>query len=322
MESNKNSANQYEIDLDEVYRKVHGTGQKLGGTFKRIYYFFRKYWLLVIPLLIISALLGSFLDDQKKTFHTHVIVSPNFRSADYLYNTIEQLSSKILSNDTVFLKKIGIKKSSIGNITIKPVIDIYALVNENDKNYNLLQLMTEDGRMGDIIKDPVTARNYKYHQITLLSNDTLSADRDVKPILDYLNSNHYFSEIQRLAIQNIQSKIIANDTMIKQIDRILARFSSTKQSGANLIYNNESLSLDDIIVTKDKLLIEQNYRSVELLDFDKTIKERSIVTNIEIQDSFLSKKVILYPCAVMILLIFVGLLWPKHSVGKQKDDLL
>ena len=47
------------------------------------------------------------------------------------------------------------------------------------------------------------------------------------------------------------------------------------------MYNNENTQLNDIIKTKDLLLSEQGTHKIELIGFDKIIKESSVTMNIE-----------------------------------------
>ena len=71
------------------------------------------------------------------------------------------LDSKIKTRDTLFLKSIGVKNpENLTKIEIEPIVDIYSLVNYNEKNaavttntqnFELLKLLAEEGDINKVI---------------------------------------------------------------------------------------------------------------------------------------------------------------------------
>lgn len=59
---------------------------------------------------------------------SNIIVTPNFNSVDLLNEKIILLNSKIQQNDTIFLNKIGINKTSmITKISVKNRLQIFTV---------------------------------------------------------------------------------------------------------------------------------------------------------------------------------------------------
>jgi hypothetical protein len=64
--------------------------------------FFIKKAIVIIVLVIIGIGLGFYLDKTQKKFDHQIIVTPNFKSTDYLYSKINLINSKIIERDIAF----------------------------------------------------------------------------------------------------------------------------------------------------------------------------------------------------------------------------
>jgi hypothetical protein len=74
--------------------------------------------------------------------------------------------------DVLFLKSIGINDPSpISKISIEPIVDVYKLISNNEQNFELLELMAQNGDLKTIVKESTTSKNYNYHTIILSTND-------------------------------------------------------------------------------------------------------------------------------------------------------
>ncbi len=283
-----NNSEDQEIDLRDISRKMGSMFQGLNTfIFKSIRFAIRNAVILVL-LLIIGVGLGFYLDRTQKTYDHQIIVSPNFGSVDYLYSRIELINSKIKEGDSLFLKKIGLPTPSrLARIEIEPVIDVYKFVNRTGKelDFQLLKLLAENGDIKKIVEEPVTARNYTYHSITFTTKGKTSVQQTVEPLLAYLNDSDFFKQLQQETLKNVRLKMEANERTIAQINGFMDEFAnsatgSTPKS-SNLVYYNENTQLNDVINTKDELHLEQGYLRIELVSYDKIIKDTTIITNIE-----------------------------------------
>ncbi|MBF4515310.1 hypothetical protein IRZ71_03105 [Flavobacterium sp. ANB] len=274
-----------EIDLAQISKKISAFLDRINSFIFRGIQFFVKNWIIVLILIIAGFALGIFLDKTQKKYQHQIIVAPNFGSTDYLYSKIDLITSKINENDTTFLKTLGIKKpSNLKSIEIKPIADVYNFINNKPENFELIKLMAEDGDIKKVLQENITSKNYTYQTIVLDTKNKISEDELVKPLLKYFNTSDHFSKIQKEMYRNVQLKMKQNDTIIKQIDGVLNNFSKSTNSNAKsdkLVYYNENTQLNDIIKTKDVLINEQAYHKIELIGFDKIIKENSIVLNKE-----------------------------------------
>lgn len=304
-----------EIDIFQLSKSIGGFFNRISAMIFRSIYFFVHNWIIVLILVILGFGLGWFLDSHKKKFENQVIVTPNFGSVDYLYSKIDLIDSKIRENDTIFLKSVvGIHNpKELKGIEIKAIADVYNFINNKPENFELIKLMAEDGEIKKVLEENLTSKNFTYQTIFLFTNKKTSQENIIEPLLKYLNESTYFRKVQKEVYQNIQYKMKQNDTIIKQIDRVLDNFSKTASSSTKsdkLIYYNENTQLNEIIKTKNELIIEQGNHKLELISFDKTIKENSITTNLEIKTPIYFRFKILIP----LLLLLFYILW---SFGKE-----
>ncbi|RZK10122.1 MAG: hypothetical protein EOO46_11725 [Flavobacterium sp.] len=301
--SPQNVSDNQEIDLSQVSKKIGQGFQNLGGFIFNCIQFFFKNIIVLIILFVIGAGLGYFLDNKHKSYDHQIIVMPNFGSADYLYGKIELINSKIKDGDTLFLKSLGFKHPKrISKLMIEPIVDPYNFIRESEENFELLKLMAEDGSIDKVLRDKMTSKNYTFHSITFSTKGLATDENTIQPLLNSFNDNEYYKIIQKNVVENIKVKVQYNDQTLNQINAILNSFSdevSKAPKSGNLVYYNENTQLDEVLKTKYSLVTEQGSRRIELVNYEKIIKDVSVITNIEKSSS---NKLIL-PLLLIILFI-------------------
>ena len=302
--SPKNSDDQ-EIDLMSISRGVKSFFQRLNDSVFNLIQFFINNIIIVVVLIALGVGIGIYLDSKNKTFDHQIVVRPNFSSADYLYAKVDLINSKISERDTTFLKNIGIHEPlKLSKISIEPIIDIYNFINNNgEKNFEILRLMAEDSDIKKIIEDKATSKNYTYHLISFKTKNRTNDANTIEPIMKFLNTNAYYSQIQKEAVNNLNIAMKSNDVTLAQIDNFLNGFGNGDPNAKSekLIYYNENSPLNDIIESKEKLVKEQGYNRINLVNMDKIIKEVSQTINIENKESVNGKLKFVLP------LIFLGI---------------
>jgi hypothetical protein len=113
----------------------------------------------------------------------------------------------------------------------------------------------------------MTSKNYKFHKISLITNELVDNRGTVQPLLDFLNDTDHYEKIQQETINNIQIKMVQNDTIISQINDVLNGFSNqgNRDKRDNLVYYNET-QLNDIIKTKKST---RRGTRINLIGFEK-----------------------------------------------------
>ncbi|MFV5701381.1 hypothetical protein ACM55F_05865 [Flavobacterium sp. XS2P12] len=325
---NKNDPNNQEdqeIDLTQISKKIRSFFEGINTMIFKCIQFFVKNAIVISILVLVGVGLGIFLDQTQKTYNHQIIATPNFGSTDYLYSKIDLIESKIKEGDTVFLKEIvGIKKpKEIIKIEIKPITDVYKFIENKTENFELIKLMAEGGDIKKILEDNLTSKNYTLHTITFKTQKITNDAETVQPILIYLNETDYYKKVQKETVNNIQIKMIQNDTIISQINGVLNGFSSMvngAQKSDKLVYYNENTQLNDVIKTKETLINEQGIHRVELVGLDKIIKDNSATLNIENTNSVKGKLKLVLPVLFLFLfiLIYLFIAYYKSQIKKLK----
>lgn len=299
--------NDEEIDLSHISKKIGELFQDFNAFLFRCIQFFIKNGIAIAVILLIGFGLGFYLDINQKTYDHQITVEPNFKSTDYLYSKIDLINSKIIEGDGVFLKSIGIDNpGALSKISVEPIVDVYKFISNNEQNLEVLRLMAQNGDLKSIVKETATSKNYNYHTITLSTKDIVDEKDLVDPIVDYLNTSAYFSEVQKIYINNIKQKILGKEDIIVQIDEILNSFSAKNwdnQKNDKLIYYNENTQLNGIIKTKDSLVNVLGLLKLDLYNSKKIINENARVLNIRNKTSINGKLKFMLP--ILFVLLFI-----------------
>ena len=308
-----------EIDLGQI-----GTGVKslFNGIINSVFdfIFFLKKKIIVVGVLFVLGVVLGILLDKKHSYIQKMILIPNFGSNEYLYNKISLLESKLKEKDIVFFKSIGINNiDEIGKFEIKPINGIYNFINskENTLNFEFIRLMAEDGNIEKIIKDDVTSKNYYQHELVVNTSRAFKKSELIDPILKYLQDSEHFNKLQTVYKKNVEEKIAFNNLLIKQIDDLVASYSQNKPTSNVVISENSGLS--EIINKKDALIKENQYTMLHYIEYDKIIKDQSIVSN-QINTSGANNKMKLILPFLFVFLYFVGFLF-NNLYKKQLERI-
>lgn len=300
-----------EIDLFVVFKKLGDFFQWINRMLFLSIHFFVKNMIIVFILILFGFGVGLYLDQTKQSYNQQIIVAPNFKSTDYLYAKIDLLASKIAERDSVFLKSAGINKfKNLRSIKIEPVVDIYKLISSNDQNFELLALLAQNGDLKTVVKETTTSKNYNFHTIIVNTAGKSNQNDIVKPLLQYLNTDSYYKDIQKLYVANIQQKIKVKEDIILQIDEIIESYSVNKDivsKNDNMIYYNDNNQLDNIIKTKDTLSSAMAALKIEFFNSKKIINDTSIVLNIKDNKFINGKLKFIFPLLLIALFILTKL---------------
>jgi len=320
MTNQTNSTENQDIYLSDVSKKVKGYFSRVNDSFFDGILFIRKNIIAVVIIVILGAGYGYYKDMTETNYQTKVFVISNFGSTDYLYQQVGNLNAKIY--DKEFKKVYGVNESKkIVKLKIEPVLDIYNFINdplkdtyENDRSYEIFRLMSENGDMKKVIKDEVTSRNFNTHLLTITTRGFASETKDIKPLINYLNSNPYYKTLQKEYIKSLDIRLAVNDTTIKQIDEILNSFPKSSAKSTGLVLNDHS-DINEIIKLKDKLVKEQAINRIEKVNYTNIIKDSSMSLNMSDDAIFSGKMKYIIPFT--LLLVFMAVMKFVHYYKKQ-----
>jgi hypothetical protein len=283
--SNQSTTPSQEIDLGHVYRQIKVRLSKINDSFFNWILFLKRNIIVVLLLIIAGVALGIYLDRDSKRYKHKVIVVPNFGSIDYLYEEIENINAKVQEGNYNYLGAMGVKNpQSFIHIEIDPVVDIYKFMTkeeEDERNIEVLRILSAKEDISKFIEDKATARNYKNHVITITTRGTGNQLGIVDPILNFFNVTPHLKKMRTEYIKNLDIKIAANDTTIKHIDAILNNFGSPNAKSSHLLSYNDNTELNEIIIRKNKLLEQQEQNRIDRANYTNVVENIGTILNIK-----------------------------------------
>jgi hypothetical protein len=313
------NSQEQEIDLSQIGKSISKGLQKVVNRCFDLLFFIQKKLLIVFVLLVIGGGVGYYLD-KEPNYTNEIVVIPNFGSNEYLYDKINLISLKLKEKDKAFFTKIGINNiKDFISIEIQHVNGIYNFINSESQknNFELVKLMAEDGDLDKIIEDKTTSKNYYLHSIKIKTAIAYNQKDLIDPLLNYLQQSEYFIKLQKIQQNNLEEKLVANKSLIAQIDQIVLSLSQNKTGSSVSISENTGLS--DLIQKKDNLILENQKLATNRLEFDKIIKDQDIVSN-QMNTSGANNKLKFILPLLFVLLYLLGY-WFSKVYKKQKQRI-
>ncbi|MEZ4854346.1 hypothetical protein [Flavobacterium sp.] len=315
-----------EIDLGQIFSKIGSFFQSILDFFFDIILFVKKNIIVIVILLVVGVLLGLYVDKIDKEYDNQIIVTPNFGSVDYLYSKVSLLDAKKKEKDTMFFKNLGFKNiKDLGKIEIKPIMDVFKFVENNKGNFELIELMAEDGDIEKIIEGDVTSKNYPLHEIKFSTSSTTTNSKTVEPLLNFLNNSEYYEAIKKQYLENETIQMRANDSIITQINSLIDGFAKSTASGAKtdkMVYISDNNQLNEIITTKNNLVDAQGKLKINLINNDKIIKDISVSINKLNTKGINGKRKFVYPIALLALFVmlkFFKIFYSKQMAKRNRE---
>lgn len=306
-----------EIDLGQLFRMIGRGFNNIFRGFLRIYLYFKtNFWKLAI-LVVIGLAIGyglKFLISDK--LKTEVIVKPNFDSKDYLYDVVEEIDANLKSKDTVFFKELGIVVSELKSleISIEPIEEENEEENrEEDLKYlEVLQNFQEDSFISDVVKTEILKKSGLNHRITFFYNNPLAGREATRRLIEYINNNEYFSEVQQIYTQNAQAKVERNQELIEQIDNLVDGYtdnlskSNSVGQGKVVLENEKTLEIPSLLSLKNALIKEVERKKVEMVEQKNTISIINFGKNQKVKVPVYSQGILVIPLILVTMFLLVS----------------
>jgi hypothetical protein len=250
-----------------------------------------------------------------------ILVKINFDAGNYIYDAIDLINLKILSEDkNFFLKEIMLDETeTIDEILISPVVDIKDIM-EKEINANEIRALFENLEYEDGFSVTEGFKSdYDYHLITLKVSNNSSLNT-VSKVIDYFNRNPLFAKLKDRNLQRISSVIYDNEQTIKQIDKIINFYTTEKKvSSAQLYIDNKDIRPNDLINTKVALQRENEDLKNENLTSEQTVMVINEANVLVENKSLLSNLMIYYPILFLVIYVLISLLIGLYSYLDKLD---
>ena len=207
-----------EVDLGSIFGKVrdvyHGV---LISFYKAFQFLFRSWWVFLV-LITAGIILGYFWENvSKQSKESTLYVQINFDAAPFIYDAVEALNTKIIENDTVFLKNLRLYSNNtllIRKIEIEPLVSISDILEKIDQNNSNVETFLEQAQYEDnLLTSEIFISDYKTHKIQIIGSSEAN-NETIEILLNYLNNNRILNEIKVVTINNTIKKINQNSQNI------------------------------------------------------------------------------------------------------------
>lgn len=320
VEPTNSKTNTEEIDLRELFNILGNAFNRLGIYFLLIFLFFKKNFYKLLGLIVIGIVLGYTLNQLiTSKYKVDVIVKPNFNSKEYLYDVVDEIQSKLATRDSVFFKELGIQTNLLKNfsITIAPIENAEKDVDNSKKDTEYLKVL-QDYKENDFVLDAVRLEILNKivftHRITFSFKNLEKGEEYSKILMNYINSNPYYSELQKVYVDNSKSRIENNNKLIAQVDTLVKKYAQQLgYSGSSIdkrdtpIYFDAEKPLDapGLLSLKNKLIEEIEYNQVKLAELENPISIIHFGKSRKVDKRFFSNAITLAP----LILIVIYFLW-------------
>ena len=280
-------------------------------------------WKQLLVVVLAGILLGYIMTDSEKnkSKEATILVKINFDAGNYIYDAIDLINLKILSEDkNFFSKEIMLDETeAIDEILISPIVDIKDIM-EKEINANEIRALFENLEYEDGFSVTEGFKSdYDYHLITLKVSDNSSLTT-VSKVIDYFNRNPLFAKLKDRNLQRISSVIYDNEQTIRQIDKIIDFYTTEKKiSTAQLYIDNKDIRPNDLINTKMALQKENEDLKNENLTSEQTVMVINEANVLVENKSLLSNLMIYYPILFLVIYVLINLLIGLYSYLDKLD---
>ena len=291
--------NEEEVDLGSLF-VIIGKGFSnffnfIGNIFKGIFYYFisiliflKENFVLIGSGALVGLVAGFILElNSTDTFESSMLVAPNFKSAQQLYNNVNYYNDLVKQKDTVRIQNtFNLDKesaTSLKKFSIKPIINENDIINAYNDFVLEVDTATVSSYSFNAFKTTFTGLDYKVHEIHVISekNDVFSKLSDA--ILSSVVENKYFNRVKKLSNENLDRIDVMYRENLLQIDslrrvymQVMLAESKKESTGTNidlgseknttkeleLFDTNRKINKDIQKITVDK---SQNYEVINLL---------------------------------------------------------
>ncbi|MGB5554810.1 MAG: hypothetical protein WBM83_09155 [Flavobacteriaceae bacterium] len=321
-----------EIDLGQLFQLFKKALNRIFRGILRLFLYLKKHALIFIGLIILGLAIGYMLNLMvDKKLKSEVIVMPNFESKDYLYDTVEEIQSNIISGDTLFFKNMDIDVNELRafEINIEPIEEEEQVdkdtAKENNDYLTVLQNFKDNDFVVDVFKSEILKKTVLTHRITFSHKNPVKGEAHVTKMLNYINKNPYFTALRDVSVKNAKLRIEKNTELIKQIDDLVMNYSSqltqgrtvSGAEGAVLFDNEKSLDVPSLLNLKNKLVREIEEKEIDLLEQKDAISIINLGRTQVVKKQFLNKSLFMIPAILVGLFFAWTLLVYLNNKSKQ-----
>ena len=323
-ESNNNA--QEEMDLILLFNKA-------GTLFLKIILFFFRgikeillVWKKLAAVIILGAVLGYIVEnitEKTSSKEASILLRINFDAGNFVYDAINLINQKIETEDEqFFISDLKFNEGEVlGEISIKPIIDLKDILKDEIKANEIRTLFENLEFEDNLAMTEGFKSDYEYHILTLDISSSASSS-SIKKIIDYFNTNPLFIGLKERQLQSISTTIFNNEQTIKQIDKLIEKYSSAdnfEKSSSQLYIDNKTYLPNELIKTKIQLEEQNEELKGERILSTETVMAVNDTSVLIQQEGLADNKIIYYPILLVLAFIIGGIFLKLYRYLDELD---
>jgi hypothetical protein len=307
----RNTKTSDEIDLGQFFHLIGNGFRSIFTGILRGFLFVKGNFFWFLGLIILGWVTGFLvnkLGEQK--YQQEVIVTPGLITGNYLYDVVAELQASLEFRDTVFFNSIGIDLSKTPNFKMEIAAlrtDSKDEASEDRELIKLLGTLGESETFSELIKGELMAKTTRDHRVTFFYKDPEYGVIWAQKIINYINSNTYYGAILDTEIENAKDRILKNDSLAHQIDRLVDSYTKklgTENPGTEgrlVLESQEALDISSLIEQRKGLIINTEIKKLEL------DQKKGIITVVNFGKPHAILKPLFRKNLVFFPLVYIGL---------------
>ena len=291
--------NEEEVDLGSLF-VIIGKGFSnffnfIGSIFKGLFHYFisiliflKENFVLIGSGALVGLVAGFILElNSTDTFESSMLVAPNFKSAQQLYNNVNYYNDLVKQKDTARIQKtFNLDKetaASLKKFSIKPIVNENDIINAYNDFVLEVDTATVSSYTFNTFKATFTGLDYKVHEIHVISEKNNVFNKLSDAILSSVVENKYFNRVKKLSNENLDRIDVMYRENLLQIDslrrvymQVMLAESKKESTGTNIDLGSEKNTTKELQlfdtnrrINKDiqKITVDksQNYEVINLL---------------------------------------------------------
>lgn len=301
MSTNSGNPTEKDVDLFYLIKKIKEFFDRLGYSIYKFFQFVKKNYVILLILLGVGIGVGILLDMLRGDKYRHeIILVPNFESTTYLYDQIDGLTYT---------------GRDFNLVELEPIVDVYGFIKDRYQNLEIAKYFSENNiEFNKFKKDSKSELMYRYHLMTVYTDELEDADKVLDDIINELNQSDYHLNRQKIETNNVLRTIEELTISITNINKILAKLGDNLEGKASDIYIENYSDVNELINVKRNMTDELNKLSIYQLEQEKVIYDSARIINIK--DKKLPLKIVL---PVFLLLSYFGFVVFKKFLNRYKS---
>ena len=299
-----------ELDLGKLFDLIGRGFNRLFRSFLRLFLYLKRniFWLvgLIIVGVVAGLLLRTLIVEKQQL---DVIVTPQLNNVEYLNDVVMEIQADLAARDTALLRRIGLDSGQIDKIQIElePIRDAKTSANSNRMAFlDVLKEFEQSDAIEDIVRSELQDQTTSDHRLSFYFKDPKYGEAFARKVIDYINNNDFYNELNAIYLENAQNRIRRNDSLINQIDLLIHNYTdrlAREQAGAPgqlMLENEESLDVPSLFELKNALIRATEEKKLELVQRKTPIRVVNFGKPHKINKSLFGKRIVWIPSLLLM----------------------